>query len=482
MSSNLSKKTVRGTTFIFLAEALVLPTGFLTAIFLTRKLGPEAYGLLTLTATIVAWISWSITSIFTRTTIKFVSATESWQPIAAKVLQLHILLGCISAALLCFFSPTIASILNEPNIKLYLLLASLEIPLFSLTRAHRGILIGVGDFSKQALASSVRWVARLIFIITLIEMGLSVKGAIGGGIAALFCELMVIRIYIRPPLFCRSNFPFRKFLGYALPLFLYSLSMRMYDKVDLISLKLLGGSSEEVGFYGAAQNLSLAPGIFALSFSPLILSSISRAIKDGHLGEAKVIAKNSIRIVIALVPFAVVVATEAPGLVPLLFGETFFATSIVLKFLILGAIAQVMISVVTSILTAADRPNWAFFLTGPLVPLVIISHCLLIPYLGIKGGAIASMSVSILGAVSAVIALQYIWCITLPFSTLLRSVSISCIVYLISLFWVMPSVFLLIKTFIVFLMIPVLFFLLKEFDASEIKFLRLAFIDRIKNT
>ncbi|MDJ0691883.1 MAG: hypothetical protein QNJ41_25695 [Xenococcaceae cyanobacterium MO_188.B32] len=41
MSSKLSKKTVRGTTFIFLAEALVLPTGFMTAIFLTRRLGPE---------------------------------------------------------------------------------------------------------------------------------------------------------------------------------------------------------------------------------------------------------------------------------------------------------------------------------------------------------------------------------------------------------------------------------------------------------
>lgn len=34
---------------------------------------PAGYGLCTLTATIIAWIEWSATSIFAGTTIKFVS-------------------------------------------------------------------------------------------------------------------------------------------------------------------------------------------------------------------------------------------------------------------------------------------------------------------------------------------------------------------------------------------------------------------------
>ncbi len=482
MSSKLGKKTVKGTTYIFLAEALVLPTGFLTTIFLTRKLGPEEYGLLTLTATIVAWISWSITSIFTRTTIKFVSEAKDWRSVAAKVLQLHIFLGCISAAILCFLSSAIANAFNESDIKLYLLLSSLEIPLFSLTRAHRGILIGVGDYNKQALASSVRWIARLIFIILLVEMGFSVKGAILGSVGGLVCELVVIRIQIQPPLFYKSSFPFRNFLGYALPLFLYSLSMRMYDKLDLILLKTLGVTSEGIGFYGAAQNLSIAPGIFALSFSPLILSSIGRAKKDGYVDSTKDIAKNAIRMVIALIPFAVIVSAESPQLVMLLFGDAFLPASTVLRFLIIGSIAQVMISVVTSILTAVDRPNWTFFLTGPLIPLVVTLHCLLIPYLGIMGAAISNMCVSLAGAIAALLALQLMWRIDFPLLTLFRSTCISFVVYLISLSWETSAIFSLLEVSILFLSVPVLFLLLKELTTDEIRFLRLAIIDHNRSS
>ncbi|WP_155823839.1 hypothetical protein [Gloeocapsa sp. PCC 7428] len=46
---------------IFLAEAL-LPTGIVTAGFLTWQFDPEGYGLFTLAATLIAWVEWSVTS------------------------------------------------------------------------------------------------------------------------------------------------------------------------------------------------------------------------------------------------------------------------------------------------------------------------------------------------------------------------------------------------------------------------------------
>jgi len=42
-----------GTIRVFLAEALLLPTGLLTTAFLTRRLGPEGYGLFLLAAPLV---------------------------------------------------------------------------------------------------------------------------------------------------------------------------------------------------------------------------------------------------------------------------------------------------------------------------------------------------------------------------------------------------------------------------------------------
>ena len=48
------RRMVDGTLWIFLAEALLVPTGFVITVFLTRRLGPADYGLFTLSAVLVA--------------------------------------------------------------------------------------------------------------------------------------------------------------------------------------------------------------------------------------------------------------------------------------------------------------------------------------------------------------------------------------------------------------------------------------------
>lgn len=82
MSLSFSKsfrQTADGTIWGFLAEALVLPTGLITAGYLTRHLGPEGYGLFTLAATLIGWVTFSTTSLFSRTTIKFISEANDWR-------------------------------------------------------------------------------------------------------------------------------------------------------------------------------------------------------------------------------------------------------------------------------------------------------------------------------------------------------------------------------------------------------------------
>jgi O-antigen/teichoic acid export membrane protein len=51
--SQLGCHMLGGTIRVFLAEALLLPTGLLTTAYVTRKLGPEGYGLFVLAATLV---------------------------------------------------------------------------------------------------------------------------------------------------------------------------------------------------------------------------------------------------------------------------------------------------------------------------------------------------------------------------------------------------------------------------------------------
>jgi hypothetical protein len=80
-SSQPGRHLVDGTVRVFIAGLLFPLTGIITAAFLNRRLGPEGYGLLTLSATLVGWIELGINSFFARATIKFVAEAENWRSI-----------------------------------------------------------------------------------------------------------------------------------------------------------------------------------------------------------------------------------------------------------------------------------------------------------------------------------------------------------------------------------------------------------------
>ena len=461
-----------GTIWVFLAEALALPTGLLTAAFLTRRLGPEGYGLLTLASVLVVWIEWSLTSVFARATIKLVGQAADWRPIGTTVMRLHLGVSSTAALVLWFLAAPLATLLNEPVLTTYLRLFALDIPLFSLAHAHRHLLIGIGAFRQRALASAGRWIARLCFIVMFVELGFSVPGAILGSIGASLVELIISRFTIRPSPFHRSHVSVQRLFGDAAPLFLFALSMRLYDKLDVLMLKVLGGTAGQVGIYGAAQHLSLVPSLFALSFSPLLLSTLSRTLYTGNDDRAKAIGRNAMRLIIGLVPFAGMTAGASPEIVNVIFGPEFFPSATLLSLLIFSSLALALISVTTVILTAIGKPTWTFGLTGPLLPLTFAGHLILIPWLGALGAALVTTLGAVFGALAAVFAVHRMWRVFPSFGTLGRSALIGGMAYVLAVIWPASGGVLWIKLSLISLMIGLTFLVLGEFSPSEMRQIR----------
>ena len=81
VGGGLVREAARGALGVFLAEALILPSGFVTAMYLTRRLGPANYGLFSVAASAAASVAWTASSLFARATVKFVS--EAQYPAAA---------------------------------------------------------------------------------------------------------------------------------------------------------------------------------------------------------------------------------------------------------------------------------------------------------------------------------------------------------------------------------------------------------------
>lgn len=220
-----------GTIRVLLAEGLLLPAGLAIAAFLTRWLGPGGYGLYTLAAAIVWWVESCVTSIFSRATVKLVGTAQDWKQWGTTVVQVHLLISMFAAGVLCLLSSPLAALLNEPRLAGYLRLFALDIPIFSLGQTHRDILVALGSSRKRALTSAARWISKLALVIVLVQLGLSVRGAILGNIGVSLFDLLVGRFYARPPLLARANVQVRRLWDYGMPMFLFAVGLRFYESL-----------------------------------------------------------------------------------------------------------------------------------------------------------------------------------------------------------------------------------------------------------
>lgn len=466
--SQPGRRILDGTVRIVLAEALILPTGLLTVAFLTRRLGPEGYGQFALTATLIAWLGWSFTSMFSRATIKFVGETENWQPVGRTVIRLHLLVGVGAASVLWLLAEPIAKIFDEPALVACLRLFAFDVPLFSLAHAYRNILVGMGSFRQRAVVTTYRYIGRLVLIVLLVELGLSVEGAILGCIGASLVELAVCRFYFRSSPSHTSDFSVRKLFVYAVPLFLSALSLRFFSRLDLLALKALGGTAEQAGVYAAAQNLTIPLHILAFSFSPLLLSTLSRAFRDGNRRVVTELSRDGMRAMVLLLPFAGLVSGASSEIVELIFGAVFLPAAIPLALLIFSSLGLAMISVTTAILIAAGKLGWTLVVTIPLLPLAAASHLLLIPWLGMIGAALATTVWAAVGALVGVLVVDHAAQVLPPAATLGRSVVLCGFTYALAVFWPAPGLLLFLKIPTIGLFIGLCFLMLGEFRNGEI--------------
>jgi O-antigen/teichoic acid export membrane protein len=222
---------------------------------------------------------------------------------------------------------------------------------------------------------------------------------------------------------------------YALPLFAAAISLRLFDKLDLFVLKALGASAAVAGLYGAAQNLTIIPNLVALSVTTLLLSTLSRSIRAGDLDGGRTLAANAIRGVLVLFPFAAAAAGAATAISTMIYGGQFAASGPLLAVLIFAALATVMISVASAILTAAARPGWAMWAALPIAPLALAGHMLVIPRYGARGATVVTLVVAAIGATLALGAVHRAWQVWPSLATVLRSTIVTVAVLATGAWW-----------------------------------------------
>lgn len=472
LTTTTGRRMMDGTARIFLAELLFPITALITTGYLTRQLGPQGYGLLALTLTTIIWIESAITSFFAKATIKFVGETSDWKPVGAMVVRLSLKVGIAAMVLVWFVAAPLSALLNEPDLAWYLRVCAVDIPILCLGQAYRNVLIGTGHYQAGAVARAGRWLARMCLVVVLVTAGFSITGALLGVIGASGVELWLSRWYLGPGMFLKQSQVLLPIRRYGALLFLSSLCLIFYNGMDLFMLKILGGTATQAGIYSAAQSLSLLPGLFSWTFSSLLLATLSRQLADRQGERARELARDAMRVTLWLVPVAAIIAGAAPEIVLVVFGSVFMPAGPLLALLIVGAIANVMLMVSLTIMTAAGLPARTVMLTAPLVPLALGGHLLLIPRLGEQGAALVTVAVSFLGASVAVASVYALWKVCPPVGTFLRSLVVGLVVGAASVWWPTPGLFVFAKLILLGMISLLGYWWIGEFRQGEIAAVR----------
>jgi O-antigen/teichoic acid export membrane protein len=456
----------------FVASALALPTGIITAAFLTRHLGPADYGLLTVTVTIIVWIEAAVTLGFSRAAVKLVAEAEDWSASIARVLQTQVLVSLAAALLVVAVAPALSAWLDAPQLKSTLRFLSVDIPVFAITQILMAIMVGRGSYKLSAMMRAVYWLSRAGLIFLLVTLIPNVAGALLAIFGASVVVMVASLAFVHPPFSGGSHFSFQRMWGYAWPLFLYAMGMQLFGILDLLFVKALAGVPQAAGFYGAAKNLAIVPVIFAASFSPLLVAKLTELRIHGHGDLVRSMSRQSIRIVLCLLPFAGMAAGAAPEVVTAIYGRPFLSSAPALAILIFGTLGIAMISVAVSMLIAAGHFKWPFALVLPLLLLAFVGHVLLVPRLGAIGAAWVTTTVACIGACSMLRVVSGVCHILLPTSTFLRSIIVCSIAYFLSSLWPAAGPLVVIKLLLVGTAIVGLFLLIGELNRSDFTFFR----------
>ena len=464
-----------GTLQGFAASSLSLPTGILTAAFLSRILGPANYGALTVAASIVVWVELAITMGFNRAAVKFVAEAEDWRSVSTRFLQVQLLASIFAAIILVLIAPILASWLHSAELSNYLRLFSLGIPFSALFSIHQSILVGRGHFGSRAVLISAYWLSRMILIFLFVGIWPSVAGAVAALITTDALMLMSSRFFVNPALVGNSSLSFNNLWDFAWPLFFYAVGISLFNRVDLFFVKGLSGIPEAAGFYGAAQNLTIVPSLFMASLSPLLLSKLAQLCSQDKTESARAMIQKALRLTFCLLPFASMAAGAATEVVVMIYGQSFWPAGRILAILIFASIGVSMIVVSSSALIAADRPELTFYLIIPIIVVAFGAYFMFVPRFGTIGAAGVTTALSWFGACCCMFALYRLWGVRLPVSTILRDIIISLFAYIFASNWHTVGLLLLLKLPIISIIIILAIVLLGEFSSDEIAFVRSIF-------
>ncbi|MGB7947882.1 MAG: oligosaccharide flippase family protein [Candidatus Binatia bacterium] len=436
----LRQTFVSGAVALTLADVVVQAFNYGIQIAIARLFSPAVYGQFGIVVSVFVLLQvalrWGLPGAMAYHVAR---DREAARDILKKSIRMQIPYSLSLFVLFFLFSDALAAALGDPTLSVYLRVAAFFILTFALTPVYSGLLNGLGAFSETAKIAVLRHLVTFLLIIGLLYAGSGLGGVIAahafGPLASVAYAILVWR---RTGYAGDKKVAARDIVTFGLPLFIGALAVTLLMRLDLFMIQASLGDQILTGLYTAASSLMRGPYFLSVSAGVVLFRLVAQLQTQGASEARGFISRAARYCLLALAPIPLVVSGSAEATIRLVFGQTYTMAAPPFAVLSFCFIFMVLYNVVTTFISALNRPRIAMFLALFLIPVQIV-----LIYAGLSGGlvgvALATTSSWLLGTViGSVYLYRQGWLLPPQGKTLVRIGVAALCVYLITL-WLAPA-------------------------------------------
>jgi O-antigen/teichoic acid export membrane protein len=381
----------RGTLMLMAGWSAILVTGYLLNLVLARWFATGSFGNYGFVMAVLMWFEIFVITGMPVAVQKFVSARrKDAYPILWTAARVQLALVSVLTVLLVISAPLFASAFRDPKLTPYFRLAFLNLPFYGFFHLLVSFQNGLRRFGKQAFCYAFYGAAKLGCSLALCYSHRSLESALignalGSAASAGLAYLLLEDKKKHPPLHAIE------LVRYATPALAYSLMAQLLMSIDFWSVKYFLGE-KACGYYNTAGILSRIPYYLLAGLSTAMLPTISSAISEGALGRVRNTIRNATRYsLMLLVPVSVCLTVYSRQIAALLFRSRFAPSGAAMEFLVWAFSSMALMTLFLTVINADGRPRKSFLITGTAVAVDVVLNLLLVPGMGIRGAALASL-------------------------------------------------------------------------------------------
>jgi len=459
----------KGTIFILTGKISLYLSGYIIHFGLVRIISPEIYGLFGVILALLTVLQILLMSGIPKAVSKYLS--EGYNGITIKKIAFitQSSYAIIISILIFFFAQVIARLLNDYSLVGYIRFLSLIIITRSFNELYGSFFNGYRNFKKQAVLTIINSVSRIFFVFSFVYLGYEIYGVLGGYLSASLLGVFYGLMFSKTKKTDRE-IKCRQLIIFSFPIIIFSFLFHLITILDLLFIKASKIPESYVGYYTSARVLSTFFIVIAIAFSSTLFPSVSKSFFSKNKEKTNLYIKSSLRyIFIIFVPTAVIISSNSKEILSLFFTSQYSVANTSLSILIWGWLFLQLFFVLSSIINSSGKSKIPAFITGIALVVAFFSNYFLVNQYGIEGGAIATLITGVFCVFVGIFYVNRIFKVLIEISSLLRIISASLIILLISFSIKIEGILLIFWCIILFLIYLAILFFIKEINREDIK-------------